>query len=323
MTRRETRFTNILRSRGIGFILALTGAWMVLRCSVACESSGVSGLPAPLNALATPGAVSIVNILGIILTAVALVVLNRTYNLLKTLSVFFAAYFIFTTCATPGVLTEVSASVPLAFIMVFATWLLFSVYNKSISDRRIFLIFCLLSAGTLFSWTFLFFVPVFIIGLAQMKILRVKKIAAAIIGLLTPPWIVWGLQLMPLPSIPHIYFTSPALIWEDTSAVPFFATVAFTLLVGFTTGMINLVRILGFNARARSFNSFIALLGVTTGLLAIINFTALSTYVTLLNACVAMQVGHFFRATASRRGYIAVLILLGAYAALYSWATTV
>ncbi|MDE6377732.1 MAG: hypothetical protein K2K72_03200, partial [Duncaniella sp.] len=218
MTRRETRFTNILRSRGIGIILALTGAWMVLR------SPAETGYPFPdlpwLGSEIVRGA----NILGVVLTAVALVVLNRTYNLLKTLSIFFAAYFIFTTCATPGVLAGISASVPLALTVILSTWILFSIYNTSVSDRRIFLIFTLFSAGALFDLKFLFFVPVFIVGLAQMKILRVKKIIAAIIGLITPPWIVWGLSLMPLPTLPRIFFTPPRLILEQPGGIPFLCT---------------------------------------------------------------------------------------------------
>lgn len=314
MTRRETRFTNILRSRGIGIILALTGVWMVLRCPVGAVYPDVS-LPAWLSPEIMRGA----NILGVILTGVALIVLNRSYNLLKTLSVFFAAYFIFTTCATPVVLGGAGVSVLLALTVVFCTWILFSIYNTSVSDRRIFLIFTLLSGGALIDLKFLFFVPVFIVGLAQMKILRPKKVIAAVIGLLTPPWIVWGLALMPLPSLPRIFFTPPRLILEQPGGVPFLCTVALTMVIGFVAGVINLLRILGFNARARAYNAFIATLGIVTGLLALINFTSLTTYITLLNACVAMQVGHFFRATATRRGYIVVLVLLAAYSALYAW----
>ena len=95
------------------------------------------------------------------------------------------------------------------------------------------------------------------------------------------------------------------------------------MAVGFICGTTALLRILGYNARARAYNGFLALLGVYTGVLAIINFTALDTYVPLLNAGVAMQVGHFFRASATRRGYIVILALIAAYAGLYFWASTI
>lgn len=314
MTRRETRLTNVLRSRGIGFILALTGAWMVLHYPG--QEPVASDYMRPWMSLA---AVRIANIAGLVLTAVALIALNRTYNLLKTLSVFFAAYFIFTTCATPGVLDRLGTGVPMALIVVLDIWLLFSVYNTRVSDRRIFLIFALLSAGALFELKMLFFVPVFMVGLIQMKILRVKKIVAAVVGLVTPVWIVWGLDLMPLPSVPRIFYTPPHMVLDIPGGAPFIFTVGVTLVVGCIAGIVSLLRILGFNARARAFNAFIAILGIFTSVLALVNFTSVYTYVPLLNACVAFQVGHFFRATASRRGYIAVLLLLGSYFALYSW----
>lgn len=154
-----------------------------------------------------------------------------------------------------------------------------------------------------------------------MRILRFKKIIAAIIGLITPSWIAFGLDLMPVPHLPHIYFTPPSLLLTMPGGWPYLCAVLLTMATGFIFGSTALIRILGFNARARAYNGFLAILGIYTGLLAIINFTALSDYVTLLNACVAFQVGHFFRATATRRGYIIILLLLAAYTALYIWST--
>ena len=106
-------------------------------------------------------------------------------------------------------------------------------------------------------------------------------------------------------------------------AWPFLCTVLLTIIIGFLLGLANLIRIIGFNAQARAYNGFLSLLGITTGVLAIMNFTDLQVYVPLLNACVAFQVGHFFRATASRRGYILILGLLASYTALYIWATAI
>ena len=64
----------------------------------------------------------------------------------------------------------------------------------------------------------------------------------------------------------------------------------------------------------------LTMLSIATGIFAIINFTNLALYITLLNACVAFQVGHFFRFTVMRRGYIAVVTLMAAYFGIYLWA---
>lgn len=315
MTKKETRFTNILRSRGVACIIAGLTAWMTWRCLPSLNRpAGQFGISPELSC--------VLNFALLIVIAVSMIAINRSFTLLRTLSVFFAAYFLFITGATPGVAASAGISSLLATAMILCMWILFTIYNQRISDRRIFLIFCILGTGALFDWKFLFFVPLYIVGMAQMRILRFKKIIAALIGIITPTWIVFGLDLMPLPALPHIFFTPPSLLLEAPGGWPFLCTVLLTMATGFLFGSTALLRILGFNARARAYNGFLAMLGIYTGLLAIINFTALPDYVTLLNACVSFQVGHFFRATASRRGYIVILILLAAYTALYIWGTT-
>lgn len=312
MTKKETRFTNILRSRGVACILAALSAWMTWRC--------LPSLTAPAGWLGIfPELSCVLNFAILAATGVAMIAINRTFTLLRTLSVFFAAYFLFITAATPGVAAFAGTSSLLAAVMILCMWILFTLYNERVSDRRVFLIFCLLGAGTLYDWKFLFYFPLFMTGMMQMRILRFKKIIAALIGLITPAWIVFGLGLMPLPRLPHIFFTPPALLLHAPGGWPFLCTVLLTMVTGFLFGSTALLRILGFNARARAYNGFLALLGIYTGVLALINFTALPDYVTLLNACVAFQTGHFFRATASRRGYIVILVLLAAYTALYIW----
>ncbi|MDE6394205.1 MAG: hypothetical protein K2K77_02585 [Duncaniella sp.] len=317
MTRKETRFTNVLRSRGVGIILALSGLWMAWRCLPSITPSGVLGDYPEISCG--------VNLFFILATAVSMIAINRRFTLLRTMSVFFAAYFTYITCATPAVADIFGPSSLLAWVMMWCMGILFTLYHRRRSDRRIFLIFCLLSAGTMYDWRFAFYIPLFFVGMVQMRIFRFKKIVAAIVGLLTPPWIVFGLDLLPVShySLPNIYFTPPSILLETPDAWPFLCTVLFTMVVGFVCGSTALFRILGYNARARAYNGFLAMLGIYTGVLAIINFTDITTYVTLLNACVAMQVGHFFRATASRRGYIIILLLIAAYAGLYFWSFSV
>ncbi|WP_289756410.1 hypothetical protein [uncultured Duncaniella sp.] len=312
MTRKETRFTNFIRSRGVGAIIAVVSAWMTWRALPSLTPSGWLGFMPELSWG--------VNFAVLSATAWAMIAINRQFNILRTLSVFFAAYFLFITCSTPFMSCFAGTSSALAACMIFCMWILFTLYNEPHSNRRIFLIFAILSVGTLYDWKFLFFIPLFVIGLAQMRILRTKKIIAALIGIFTPPWIVFGLDLMPIPQLPHIFFTPPTILLQSPEALPFLCTVLLTMAIGFLLGSINLLRILGFNARARAYNGFLALLGIYTGILAIINFTALPDYMTLLNACVAFQVGHFFRATASRRGYILIVLLFAAYTSLYLWA---
>lgn len=303
MTRRETRITNVIRSRGVAVLLMLLGVWM------AWHAPGID-LTLPLQG----GALMLTLATGGLMIAI-----NRHFNLLRTSSMFFAALFVVATCATPGIFDTGIIPPLLALVVTAAMGLMFSLYNQRRSDRRIFLVFTLLSAGALADIVFLLYVPVFLAGIAQMRIFRFKKIVAAVMGLVTPWWIAWGLGLMTLPRLPHIFFTPPSMLAGLPVGWPFIVAVGLTLLTGFFTGVLNLIRIIGFNAKSRALNGLLSLVSIVTGTLCVINFTALPTYVVLLNACVAFQVGHFFRATANSRGYIFVLALLASYIGLFIW----
>lgn len=260
------------------------------------------------------------NIAVVCATGVLMILINRHFNLLRTTSVFFAAYFALTMACVPGVVGQLTASSLLALLIMGAVWLMFSIYNTGPSSRRVFLAFFLIGIGELFEYTFALYIPLFIAGLGQMRIFRFKKILAAVLGNVTPAWIVWGLDLVPKPEIPRFIFTPPTILLSEPENWPLLAAVALTLVAGFFLGSFNLLKIIGFNAQARAYNGFISLISIATGIFAIVNFTNIAFYVTLLNACVAFQVGHFFRLTVMRRGYIIVTSLMVAYIAIYIWA---
>lgn len=253
-------------------------------------------------------------------TAALMILINRHFNLLRTTSVFFAAYFMLTMACVPEVMGQLGASSLLALLVMGAVWLLFSVYNIRQSSRRVFLAFFLLGIGQLVEYTTILYVPLLIAGLGQMRIFKFKKILAAILGNITPAWIVWGLGIVPAPETPHFEFTPPTLLLSDPGSWPMIAATFLTLIAGFFLGSFNLLKIIGFNAQARAYNGLLSLISIATGIFAIINFTNIAFYVTILNACVAFQVGHFFRLTVMRRGYIAVVALIVAYLGIYTWA---
>ncbi|MCM1355938.1 MAG: hypothetical protein NC212_05995 [Staphylococcus sp.] len=325
MTRKEVTFTRIIRSRGMAVLFSLAAIFMTLQAYAfgkipALTDFRTIAFPTPSDWLGDSWLSMIVNIALTLGVGGIMLVINRHFNLLRTSSAFFAAYFIFTMGCVPMVMGQLSASVFLALIIVGGIWLMFSVYNTGASNRRVFLMFFLIGLGQLVEYTFLFYVPLFIAGLGQMRILRFKKLLAAILGNVTPAWIVWGLGLADRPDLPVIEFTPPALILASPQSWPMLGSVVLSLLTGFFIGTLNLLKIIGFNAQARAYNGFLSLLSIATGIFAIVNFTNICFYVTLLNACVAFQVGHFFRFTGMRRGYVVVVSLMVAYLAIYTWA---
>lgn len=325
MTRKEVTFTRIIRSRGMAVLIALAAIFMTLQAYALGKIPQIHdfrtiAFPTPSEWISSPLISMWVNIFLVGATAEVMILINRHFNLLRTTSIFFVAYFAFTMAATPAVVGQLSASSLLALFVMWGIWILFSIYDIRPSSRRVFLAFFLLGLGLLVEYTFALYIPLFIAGLGQMKILRIKKIIAAILGIITPAWIAWGLAIVPVPEIPKFEFTPPAMLLSMPQIWPLLTAAALTLLTGFFLGCFNLIKIIGFNAQARAYNGLIALISIATGVFAIVNFTNIAFYLTVLNACVAFQVGHFFRLTVMRRGYIVVTTLMVAYLGIYVWA---
>lgn len=328
MTRIEVAFTRFIRSRGAAAIITVISVAMIVHAF----STGMPPIAAGSHTFAflapdtwiSSGVLSLwVSIAFLAVSAAMMVLLNRSYNLLRTGSVFFAAYFLLTTASIPTVTECFSAASLLTPALISATWLLFGIYNVRASSRRVFLIFFIIGAGILVDYTFALFIPVFMTGLAQMKIFKFKKLLAAFIGLITPAWIVWGLGILGRPSFPTFYFTPPTSLLDDESLRPLLASAGLTLLTGLITGLLNLIKIMGLNARARAFNGFLSILSIATGMSAIINFSNIAFYLPLLNACVSFQIGHFFRFNVLKHGYILPIILMLSYMAIYFYALLV
>ena len=328
MTRKEVTFTRIIRSRGMAIIIALAAIFMTVQAYAFGKIPHIPdfrtiAFPTPSEWVSSSLISMWVNMALVGATAEVMILINRHFNLLRTTSVFFVAYFAFTMAATLAVLGQLSASSILALFVMGGIWILFSIYDIRPSSRRVFLAFFLLGLGLMVEYTFALYIPLFIAGLGLMKILRVKKIIAASLGIITPAWIAWGLDIVPVPEAPHFEFTPPALVLSTPTLWPLLASAALTLLTGFFFGCFNLLKIMGFNAQARAYNGLLALISISTGIFAIVNFTNIAFYTTVLNACVAFQVGHFFRLTVMRRGYIAVMTVMIAYLGIYIWAMTI
>lgn len=327
MTRRELHFSNVLRSRGVAVLLSVVAMWLVWRSVLsgrlplpkAPDSVVFRGLWEGLDML--PPLSCLASFLCIGATAMMMIMVNKQFNLLRTMSVFFAAFFVVATCSTPVVAGWFGAGSLLALVVLGCMWMMFGVYSDKSATRRICLIFALLTAGATVDYHFLLYLPVFLIGIGQMRILGFKTLLAALLGILAPVWIIYGAGLAPLPGMPRFFWTSPSLLADLGGGIPFVITVGFTLLLGFAMWLLNIFRILSFNARARAYNGLLLVIGIATGLFAVVNFTCLPFYVPLLNACVAFQVGLFFRYSASRRGYILMLCMLAGYFGLYFWQT--
>lgn len=246
---------------------------------------------------------------------------NKVFNLLRTVSVAFVGYFMVMQAATPMALTGFDGGELLALTALVCMSLLYSVYQEPQMTQRIFLLFFLIAGGSVVEYGFALYIPVFLLGCYQMRVLVPRTVIAAIVGLLVPVWILWGFGVIDPACIMIPPMPDPVLIFNRSEAIPQAISVGLTLVAGLYFGSANVIKVIALNARSRAFNGLLSAIGAFTGLLCILDFTNVAFYVTLLNACTAMQAGLYMKLYATRRAYAPVLAVLACYVATFIWHT--
>ena len=286
-----------------------TGDFMPDHTSTVAYTSPYSWLPQGWYSFAA-------NIAANVAIAFMLLMINRTYRLMRSITWIFVGLFFVMQLAQPGVLGYFYGGSFMALVMLALTALLFSTYADPALTRSTYLLFFLLTLAALFRYNIIFFLPVFILGTMQMKTFGMRTLLASIMGIVTPLWILLGFGLLTVDML-HMPVFEPALPDTDTTArVTSLATTAFTGGLGLIFTCANLMKVMSYNSARRAFNGFLTLLFLTTIILIIADHTNYLLYIPLLNTIAAYQTGHFFATRRYRLSYIPVGIILIIYGTL-------
>lgn len=268
-----------------------------------------------------PGATSLwINLalnIGIVILSTTL---NKTFNIMRSLTALWGSLFIVMQCALPMFIGQFYGGTLLCLIMIGIIALMFSVYGYTDRRRRIFMIFFLLSAASFIQYAFMFYIPVLLIGLVQMRALNPRSFVAAFIGIVTPPWILIGSGIISISDLRWPEFISTLTVLDRPEMIHTFSTIGVTVLTGIVFLCGNFMKLLSYNARFRAYNGFLTLLMSATILLIFIDYSNLSIYVPLLNFTAAYQIAHFFSNRRSRGSYIPIALIVMLYLLLYTTA---
>lgn len=269
------------------------------------------------------GSVSaVVNVAVNVVVALLVVYINRTFNVLRSITYLVATMFLAMQTSMPMVLGQFYGGSLMSLLILLCTMLLFSVYADNMGQRRVYLIFLILGAATMTQVAYLFYVPMLLIGCVQMRVFSLRTCLAAFMGLVTPAWILLGFGIV---NISDMQWPEMEVVWSMFDAadmVQAFVTVGFTVLMGIVFTVANILKILSYNSRVRAFNGFLTLLLMFTVIFMLLNFNNFTLYIPLLNVLVAYQVGHFFTYRRQRRSYLAILMLILAYGGLFAWSVS-
>lgn len=315
MTGRQV--TQFLHSRSGGNLIvllsvpALVVAWhfdALHDLSVGSLLGGVTGL--------------VCGVAASILIALAMQLTNKQYNMLRSDTALPAALFMTMLTALPTLATSFTAGMPLALIMTAAAYLLFMTFGDSLPERKIFLLFTLLSALALTSVVYLYYLPIVLLGCVQMRIFSLKTLLAALIGIITPPWIVLGLGIVDINDIELPHLSSPSIDVSDPSTLTLLAVTTIVIIAGTGFMCANVLKVYSYNSRTRAFNGYYTLLFLASVLLSIIDFNNLAVYLPLLMAMTAYQASLMFGLRISAaHSWIGIVAFMALCWTSYVWCT--
>ncbi len=274
--------------------------------------SGVWLSGSPLSPYIGPGC--------LLLTAILLVLINNTYNLLRNITHLQASAFIIMQMAAPALVVDLCAPAVSTLIVLLCMYLIFSTYAEPGSMSTVFLIFFILSASAGFDAIFIALIPVFILACAQMRILSLRAILATLMGLATPWILLLGFGIISPEALAWPQFALPSPADNGDMLLPLILAASLSAFVLMSSWVQNLIKYLTYNAHSRAMLSTLTVLSILTLILAAIGWANLYACLPLLNMCAALQLGHLFGVVHTRRkSYIAILCIFLPFILLTIW----
>lgn len=294
----------------VALVLTAAVAWTM---GVKPAHAGGAGIFFSLDgALMGDGVVSLaVNVLCVWMTGGILLALNKVFNYVRAVTHLFVSAFFLLQLAHPSSLVSFNAGTLLSLVTALSAMPLFAAFQDKHSQRRIFLLFALTAAGTMFNYGFLVLFPAFLLGFLNMGVLNFKGLLAMLFGLITPFWIVLGLGIVSPADIVLPRFHG---IWSLSGGAPemlLLVLTAFITLTGIVLAVVNLFTIMNYRVQTRVYNAFIVFVLISAIIAVCIDYGDVVFFLPLLNLMVAVQIAHAHTLhTANGFRYIFILMLI-------------
>ena len=302
-------------------LMAVAAAWTATSYGATDTPGSISGAVSGWSLRPTPHvgwtfAVAATLDIGI---AVLIFYLNKTYNLLRTLTALQSTTLMAMLASTPAALSCVYPGNLLALAVVLCMFIMYGSYGERQSTRNVYLCMLILSWCTAFAYSFALYIPVFIFGCVQMRIFSLRSLLATLMGLATPWVIMLGFGL-----VSPAQLQLPDFRYEQIEMSPqtpaLIASVAFTCFLAVGCWIQNIMRFLTYNAHSRALLSLLTVVTFATVTAAIADFSNAYAYIPLLDVCAALQLAHTFGVMhRQKRSYIAIFSILMIYILIYTW----
>lgn len=303
------------------FVMAVA-LWFAFNHHLDLAVAGNRGIlfPSPNNWFADRTISFAVNLGMIVLMAASAVGLNRVFNIMRAQTAIWATFFVVAQTAIPSLSTVFTGGTLFCSVLIAATALLFTCFDNNESSRKVFLIFYLLSSAATFQYAAVFYIPVMVFGMAQMRIITLRSILAALLGIICPLWILFGCGIVRFADIrmPEIVNIFTRIDVADMALV--LSVVAITIILGIMSVSGTVMKVVSYTAKYRASNGFWIIMLIATIALLIVDFNNLSIYIALLEFVTSYHLAHFFVSHRNPRSYIGILTIFAFYFAAYACA---
>ncbi len=256
-------------------------------------------------------------------TVVVMLLLNKIFNVFRSMTSLFIAFYAMMQLASPDLLTQFYTGTMLALVVPACMLLLFSCYRQPENTRRIFLISFLLSAFTATQYCYALYIPAFLLGFGQMAIFNRRTLSAALMGMLTP-WILFlGFGII---SPSDLQWPQLSMIFAEIDiegALIFAVCLGVTTLLLLLSYTFNVIRTIAYNARARAVNGAFTVVALVTLVAMCVDYRNIFSYIPMLNFCAAMEMTHYFSTHRANKSYLVIFSILAVYAALFVCQTVI
>lgn len=320
---KTARLTHNAHSRGFAIVVAalvLVAACLYHAAGLGDRLAGYNGLclPSP-NHWVPQGTLNFVcAIAGMTATVVIMMLLNKVHNVMRSMTSLNISLFCVMQLATPELMTQFYTGTVLAIVVPLCMLLLFNCYRDPGATRQVFLISCMLSLAVATQYCYIVYLPAMLIGCAQMRIFNRRTLAAALMGMLTPWIIMFGFGIVEPQDVrfPDLVSIFSIIDFEETMVLVI--TVGLSVFVMLACFVLNVLKTIAYNARARAINGAFTIVMLFTVIAMCADFRNIISYIPLLNFCAAMEVTHYLSTHRAEKSFIAIYTLLAAYAALFA-----
>lgn len=317
---RLNRFFHSRNCTALIYVVAVVLTYVAYQTGQVRAITGSQGiaLQSP-NSWITSGGLSLAaGLVLLALTAVSFVALNKVYNVMREPSALMSSLYVVMVMSMPMAAGQVYGGVLLSGVMLAVVALMFSCYGDTTANRRVYITFFIMSLAALVQYTFVFYLPIVIVGLAQMRILNVRSLLAMLMGVVSTVWILYGVGAIGLSDIEWPRFASTLSQQSVTEKIVSLTAVGLTMILGFAAMCANLMKMLSYNAKFRAYNGFLTVIFLSTMLFMAIDYSNYTAYFPILSLTAAYQMAHYF-AMRKQRGIVwVILAVMVAYLGIYA-----